>query len=73
MNRVAISISKIITVFITPTHINFDDGFRAVMSYKVHITFLFKSKLPFNLQYFPELGFDIHGPVSVNKVNFKAP
>ena len=25
------------------------------------------------MQYFPELGFDIHWPVSAKKVNFKAP
>ena len=41
MNRVATSITKMITFFITPTHINFDDGLGAVMSYNVHITFFF--------------------------------
>ena len=70
MNRVAISITKIITAFITPTHINFDDGLGAVLSYKVHITFLFKSKLPF-LRYFPEVSCDIYWPVSAKEVNFK--
>ena len=39
---------KKITVFITPTQVNVDNGLGAVMSYKVHITyFLFKTKLPF--------------------------
>ena len=40
MSRVVISISKKNTVFIGPTHINFDAAFGSVMSYKVHIPFL---------------------------------
>ena len=70
MNCVAISISKIIAVFITPTQINFDDGLG--LSCLIKFTFLFKSKLPF-LQYFSELGIYIHWPVSAKKVNFKSP
>ena len=59
MNRVATSITKIFAVFITPTRINFDDIFGVVMSYKVYIIFFIQIKIAF-LQYFPELGCDIH-------------
>ena len=45
MNGVATPIVKIITDFITPTHINFDDSFSGVMSYKVHITFFIEIKI----------------------------
>ena len=59
MNCVATSITKTITVFITLPRINFDDSFGVVMSYEIYIAFFIQIKIAF-LQYFPELGCDIH-------------
>ena len=70
MNRIATSITKIITVFITPTHTNFVDGMGAVRSYKVHITFLYLNQIGHeNSKKTPVF----HEPENAKKANIQAP